>query len=349
VSPDEREFRSIAEALAAASLGSLRAGNLSLAHTRLSECLGILQGDPDLGAGAAAFQAAAELASTAGEPEAAVEFYGACERMLRRSRTGADGSAEDRLRALDHLRRQLGEDRFGARWSAAGATPLPFEFYVSKAIDWLRDLEPRLRAWETAPSPPTPAEGSAGTTARLIRHVHDGHSSALSRLAVRVWEPLRRFTHGRLPPRARDLLDTDDIVQSAVVRGLNKAETLHPVRKGRFLAYLRKIVVNRVRDEIRRVSRRPATEGLSEALASRDATPLETLLLREGIRSYRAALDGLPRKSRDAVVLRIEDGCSYQEVADAVGCPSANAARMLVARALRQVADSMRKSGRPSS
>ncbi len=323
----------------------MAAGNFPLAHAQLAECLGLIQADPNERAAAAAFHAAAKVALSVGEPEAAVEFYGACARMRRRSHAADGPDAVECSRDLERLRRELGEKRFAARWSASRATPIPLDFYVSKSIDWLRGMEPIVgRDGSSLLGPPQQDDASDGTTARLIRHAREGQSSALSRLAVRVWEPLRRFTHGRLPPKARDLLDTDDLVQSAVVRGLDKVEVLHPAKKGRFLAYLRTIIINQVRDEIRRVRRRPRSVELPETLASQVPSPLEGLLRREAFDAYRAELARLPARSRRAVVLRIEAGQSYQEVAEAVGCPSANAARMLVARALTQVAQTMRKS-----
>jgi DNA-directed RNA polymerase specialized sigma24 family protein len=40
--------------------------------------------------------------------------------------------------------------------------------------------------------------------------------------------------------------------------------------------------------------------------------------------------------------MRIEMGLSHQEVADALGAPSADAARMIVARALARLAEELR-------
>jgi len=41
---------------------------------------------------------------------------------------------------------------------------------------------------------------------------------------------------------------------------------------------------------------------------------------------------------QEAFLMRIEMDCSYREIADALGRPSAEAARMLVRRAIRAVA-----------
>ena len=45
----------------------------------------------------------------------------------------------------------------------------------------------------------------------------------------------------------------------------------------------------------------------------------------------------------EAVIARIEMGCSYAEVAELMGKPSADAARMMVSRALVRLAEEMRR------
>jgi RNA polymerase sigma-70 factor (ECF subfamily) len=50
-------------------------------------------------------------------------------------------------------------------------------------------------------------------TVALIRRVRDGDSVARDTLLKRYLPALRRWAHGRLPASARDLSDTDDLVQ----------------------------------------------------------------------------------------------------------------------------------------
>jgi DNA-directed RNA polymerase specialized sigma24 family protein len=60
------------------------------------------------------------------------------------------------------------------------------------------------------------------------------------------------------------------------------------------------------------------------------------------IERYESALERLTPEQREAVIMRIEMGLSHQEVADALGAPSADAARMIVARALAHLAEELR-------
>ena len=58
---------------------------------------------------------------------------------------------------------------------------------------------------------------------------------------------------------------------------------------------------------------------------------------------YDRALERLDAETREAVIARIEMGCSYAEIAEAMGKPSPDAARMAVSRALVRLAEEMRR------
>ena len=137
------------------------------------------------------------------------------------------------------------------------------------------------------------------------------------------------------------MVDTDDLVQVAVLRALNKVGCFEPRREGAFLAYLRRILLNAVRDEIRRVARRPGTEDLPADLADGAPPAVEQAIGREAMQAYEAALAELSDAQQEAVILRVEFGYTFSEIAQATGGPSANAARMTVARALVRLAEAM--------
>jgi len=186
-----------------------------------------------------------------------------------------------------------------------------------------------------------PSRSGDGTTIGLLIRVRDGDTRARERLAARFLLPLKRFAHGRLPQGARGLLDTDDLVQETVIRALNHVDQFTADRPGAFLAYMRKIVINQVRDEARRVQRRPASVDLPELLRDAGPSPLEAAIGREALDRYDAALDRLNEDQREAVIMRIEWGCSFEEIAEAIGSPTENAARMVVSRAVARPAGVM--------
>jgi RNA polymerase sigma-70 factor (ECF subfamily) len=179
------------------------------------------------------------------------------------------------------------------------------------------------------------------TTAALLEVAKAGDAAAVERLVKRFLPALRRWAHGRLPNRARGMVDTDDLVQIALVRALHRIDVFEPQGPGAFLAYLRRIVLNSLRDELRRSSRRPNGEVLVDDVADAAPPPIERIIGEEALEAYESALATLTEAQQEAVMLRVELGFSYQQIAEALGSPSANAARMTVARALVRLAEVM--------
>lgn len=176
-------------------------------------------------------------------------------------------------------------------------------------------------------------------TAVLLDRARRGDAEARERLLARFLPLLRRWAHGRLPAPARGAVDTDDLVQVTLMKALGHLDRFEPEREGAFLAYLRRILLNQLRDELRRA--RPAREDLSEELSDRAPSLVEQAIGRQVLERYEEALEALDERQREAVILRLEFDYSHEEVALAVGCPSANAARMLVSRALLQLAEAL--------
>lgn len=193
--------------------------------------------------------------------------------------------------------------------------------------------------------PPEPPRTDLESTAVLLVRARDGDRGARELLAGRYYTILRRFAHGRLPSSARGMLETDDLVQNTVMKALDHLDRFEPRREGAFLAYLRRILINQVRDEMRRVSRAPAHQPASETIDDPRPAPLEELVGRETIERFESALGELRDKEQEAVILRVELGMSHQEIADALGIRSANAARMYVSRSIAALAERMRDLG----
>lgn len=195
------------------------------------------------------------------------------------------------------------------------------------------------------PAPPKAPIPSLGTISVLVERARSGDALAREALARRSIEALRRFATGRVPHRVRGRLDTDDLVQNAVMRGFERLDSFERRGHGSFLANLRTIVLNQIRDEARRLSTRAPHEELGESVPQPGPDPIEAAVGRDLVRDYEAALLGLRPAQREAVILRLEMGYSYDEIAEAAGLVSANAARMTVARALVRLAQRMEAHG----
>jgi RNA polymerase sigma factor (sigma-70 family) len=130
-------------------------------------------------------------------------------------------------------------------------------------------------------------------------------------------------------------------VQVTLTRALARIDRFESRGEGAFLAYLRQILLNLVRDEIGRARTRPAHAELNDTFADPGPSILERTVRRETLERYEAALAELSSEQREAVLMRLEFGYSHEQIARALGKPSANAARMTVARALLAVARTM--------
>ena len=179
------------------------------------------------------------------------------------------------------------------------------------------------------------------TTMNLLAKARKGDGQAVELLFERCLPALRRWARGRLPSYARDLADTQDLVQETVLHTLNKLESFEPRHQGALQAYLRQAVANRIRDEIRRVTRRPVPEELGDGHVDPGPSPLEHAIGREGMERYEAALQKLRPKDREAIVARMELQQSYEEIAVALGKTNANAARVAVTRAIARLIEQM--------
>jgi RNA polymerase sigma-70 factor (ECF subfamily) len=179
-------------------------------------------------------------------------------------------------------------------------------------------------------------------TSVLLGRIRSGDPEARERLFARYLPMLRVWARRRLPPAARDLRDTDDLVQDTLLRAFQRLGSFEYRGEGAFLAYLRQILMNRVRDELRGAGTRPPRDPLDDERESNAPSVLDEVIGRDRIARFERALERLEPEPREAILLRVEFGFSHQQVAEALGKPSANAARMTVARALVELAKAMR-------
>lgn len=179
---------------------------------------------------------------------------------------------------------------------------------------------------------------STEPTEELLRRIRSGEAAAKQTLYERCLPLLQRWAHGRLPAYARDIADTDDLVQVTLLRALNHVDEFQANGSGSFLAYLRQILLNEVRAELRKRKRRGDKVDVDDLpLADENASIVERLVGQERMRSYEQALAALDREQQALLVMRLEFGMSYQEMAVEIAS-SPDAVRMRVTRALKAMA-----------
>jgi RNA polymerase sigma factor (sigma-70 family) len=194
------------------------------------------------------------------------------------------------------------------------------------------------------PEPPVGTGGdSADPTSALLDRARDGDQAALAALFERHLPALTRWAHGRLPRWARDIADTSDVVQETILQTLKRLDQFEHRGDGALQAYLRQAVMNRIRNELRKLAVRGANVTLDSRVQDDATSPLEAAIAQEMLDQYDAALQRLKPEEREAVISRVEFDLSYAELAEVLGKPSPDAARMTVVRALVRLAEEMRR------
>ena len=189
---------------------------------------------------------------------------------------------------------------------------------------------------------PAPDEGR---TSDLLDRARAGDEAALGALFERHIPRLRKWATGRLPRWARDIADTTDLIHDTIIVTIRHLEKFEARGDGALQAYLRQAIINRIRNELRKLASRGAAATLDSGVPDDGTSPLDAAIAQQALERYDAALGRLKPDEREAVVSRLEFGLSYAELAEALGKPTANAARMTVVRALERLADEMQRSG----
>jgi RNA polymerase sigma-70 factor (ECF subfamily) len=215
--------------------------------------------------------------------------------------------------------------------------------------------------WSSAPSvadrdqpqkPPAASQGfessehallSDEPTIELVVRARSGDRGAVEALLQRCLPRLRRWAHGRLPAAARGCLDTEDLVQESAMHVLGRLDVFEPRHVGAMQAYLRQSVINRIRDEVRRIGRQPPPVELPDDHPADQTSPLEVAIQAEAYGRYRQALKALKPRDRELVVARVEVQWSAAEIRDLFHMPTIDAARMAVSRAIRRLLDKLER------
>jgi len=141
--------------------------------------------------------------------------------------------------------------------------------------------------------------------------LHDWFVREILPLEAQLMQFLRRS--------GRNKSDIDDLVQDVYVRVCEAAQKQipHPVKPFVF-AVARNLLVDRVRRE--HIVSIEAVEDLDALnIAIETPGPDQNVMAREELRRVQAALDRLPPRSRQAVILRKVDGLSWREIASRMG------------------------------
>ncbi len=174
------------------------------------------------------------------------------------------------------------------------------------------------------------------TTAFLLNKYQQGDQASCDKLFELYHPALLRWAHGRIPVQAKGFMDTQDMVQDTMVLAFRHIETIKAQRPGAFFTYLRTVFINQIKQELRK--NKPFQLSITQFTDS-DKMAYEKDL--STIIDYDAALDKLSEKEKEAVILRLEFGFNYEEIANLTQKSNANAIRMFITRALIKLATHM--------
>lgn len=196
---------------------------------------------------------------------------------------------------------------------------------------------------QTASTAPCETASMSSSESRLLEQVRQGSRGAAEALFERYGSWLRRLTRGRLPRRARGSLDTSDVVQEALSYTFTRLDWFESKRASALRAYLRRVAENRIRDELRRATRRRQAIAPEQRvrMSEEGAPQLRRLIDDEAWRRYVDGLRCLSPRDRRLIAGRVELGYNYRQLALVERMPSPDAARMALRRALIRLSDVM--------
>ena len=192
-------------------------------------------------------------------------------------------------------------------------------------------------------------------TDQLLEAVRRGDAQARGRLLERQRPKLRRMVAVRFDRRLAARVDPSDIVQESLLEAAARIDDYVRNRPLPFYPWLRRIAADRLADASRRhlhAGRRsvgreePAglpgesVMELAERLLAPNSAPSARLRRRERRDRVRAALESLPERDREVLVLRYLEDLSTEDAASVLGV-GAGAVKMRLVRALQRLRDQL--------
>ena len=211
-------------------------------------------------------------------------------------------------------------------------------------VPWMDEKTPNDRGMPVATvvaASRSAAATSAASSFDLVQRANAGDQEALDTLFARYLPRLQRWAHGRVPPAARNALQTHDLVHDTLIRVLEGLPSFKPRHEGAFQGYVRTVLWNRIRDIARQYQRTGAPNPLDSDIAGHEDAPDEVAIADELLDRYEIALERLRPEEKDLIIARIEMGLPHAEIAAMFNKPSVAAVHMALSRALVRLAEEM--------
>lgn len=158
----------------------------------------------------------------------------------------------------------------------------------------------------------------------LVERVQQGDRRAFDLL-------VRKYQHkviGLVSRYVKNAAESEDIAQEAFIRAWRAIGSFRG--ESAFYTWLYKIAVNTAKNHLVAMGRRPPADDIAIEDAvfvpgadrmQESATPERELMRQEIEQTVFSTVQSLPEELRTAITLREVDGLSYEEIAEAMGCP----------------------------
>jgi len=150
----------------------------------------------------------------------------------------------------------------------------------------------------------------------LVELAKSGHAHALQQLIERHYLTVYRLVYKWCGVQE----DAEDVAQEVFVKLVRKLQTFR--QKSSFKTWLYRIAVNTAKDFNRKRAAKQARET-AFALEQRQQNPAFTRNDTLAADRLMAAIDNLPLKQKEAVLLVLGEGLSHKEAAQTLGCMEA--------------------------
>jgi RNA polymerase sigma-70 factor (subfamily 1) len=187
----------------------------------------------------------------------------------------------------------------------------------------------------------------------LFRQAQAGELTAFDRLFGRYYNRVHAIVRARLGPGLRRELESDDILNEAMIQAIQGFDKFEVSSKSKLIALFAGIVENRIKAAARHARAAKRNRAVERALdhvqtslsngsirlepIADTSLPIEKAAKGEQRSRLHEAMAQLSDDQRRAIALREYAEASWQEIAEELGQPTPDAARMFHARALVQL------------
>lgn len=147
----------------------------------------------------------------------------------------------------------------------------------------------------------------------LINRTAAGDREAFNELVIKYQKPLYSMLYRMVSNHE----DAEDLLQKTLVKAFSGLGSFE--RRSTFKTWLYQIAINLAKNVYRDRSKTEYVP-IDDVIIRRDPRTLEALIQKESRLLLRQALTGLPEKQRITVMLRIQEGRKFEEIAELMQC-----------------------------